>query len=189
MSENNGERHPASSVLPRDVDGMPGAHLTHSATSTHPFADAYMAAECIDRFTRNFAESSRRWEMVVYPSLFAFIVLAAYGFFLIYSLSHDISNMTREVQRLTITVGAMLDDMDLMAANMQAVSGTMDQVSRKMDALQPMLRSVESLDRSAQSMSVTTSAMGHQLGFMNAHMWHMNHNFTPRGMMTNFMRW
>jgi uncharacterized protein YoxC len=188
MSENNGERHPASSVLPRDVGGLPGARPP-SPTNANPFADAYMAAECIDRFTRNFAESSRRWEMIVYPSLFAFIVLAAYGFFLVYSLSHDISNMTKEVQRLTITVGSMLNDMDLMAANMQAVSGTMDQVSRKMDSLEPMLKSVESLDRSAQTMSVNTSAMGHQLGFMNAHMWHMNQHFTPRGMMTNFMRW
>lgn len=189
MSENNSERHPPSSVLPRDTGGMPGAPLTPSASNAHPFGDAYMAAECIDRFTRNFAESSRRWEMVVYPSLFAFIVLAAYGFFLVYSLSHDIHNMTKEVQKLTLTVGAMLDDMDLVAANMQAVSGTMDQVSRKMDTLQPMLRSVESLDRSAQSMSVSTHAMGHQIGFMNAHMWHMNQHFTPRGMMTNFMRW
>jgi hypothetical protein len=189
MSQHNSEHHPASSALPKEVSGVPGVQARASSTNAQPFTDAYLAAECLDRFTRNFAESSRRWEMVVYPSLFAFIVLAAYGFFLIYSLSHDIHNMTREVQRLTITVGTMLDDMDLVAANMQAVSGTMDQVSRKMDALQPMLKSVESLDRSAESMSVTTSAMGHQLGFINAHMWHMNHNFTPRGMMTNFMRW
>lgn len=180
MSDNDNPRHPASSVLARDVGGLPGAHTPPASASAHPFADAYMAAECIDRFTRNFAESSRRWEMIVYPSLFAFIVLAAYGFFLVYSLSHDISNMTKEVQRLTITVGAMLDDMDLVAANMQAVSGTMDQVSRKMDVLQPMSKSVESLDQSAQAMSVTTNAMGHQLGFMNAHMWHMNQHFTPR---------
>ena len=40
-------------------------------------------AACLDNFSRTFEASARRWELVVYPSLLAFIVLAAYGFFLI----------------------------------------------------------------------------------------------------------
>lgn len=38
---------------------------------------------CLDKFSRTFEASARRWELVVYPSLLAFIILAAYGFFLI----------------------------------------------------------------------------------------------------------
>lgn len=188
MSEKSSEQHPTSSAVSTGVPGIGGAPMP-PVSNGHVHPATYMTAECIDRFTRNFAESSRRWEMVVYPSLFAFIVLAAYGFFLVYSLSHDIHNMTEEVKKLTVSVQAMLDDMDVVAANMQAVSGTMDQVSRKMDALEPMLASVESLDRSAQTMSLSADAMRFQMGYMNAHMWHMNQNFTPRGMLVNFMRW
>jgi len=44
----------------------------------------------MDKFARVFAASAKRWEVVVYPSLLAFIVLAAYGFYLIYSMTSDV---------------------------------------------------------------------------------------------------
>ena len=44
----------------------------------------------LERLANTFDNSARRWEMVVYPSLFAFVLLAGYGFFLIYRLTHDI---------------------------------------------------------------------------------------------------
>ncbi|MGB5456237.1 MAG: hypothetical protein WBO18_09740, partial [Gammaproteobacteria bacterium] len=49
-------------------------------------ADADMA---LSRLADTFDKSARRWEMVVYPSMFAFILLAGYGFYLIYHLTHD----------------------------------------------------------------------------------------------------
>ena len=58
-----------------------------SSGATHGGAaqqlDAPSAVMHLERFARSFEISARRWELVVYPSLFAFIVLAAYGFFLI----------------------------------------------------------------------------------------------------------
>ena len=41
------------------------------------------------RLSEVFESSARRWELIVYPSLFAFIILAAYGFYLIYNLARD----------------------------------------------------------------------------------------------------
>ncbi|MGB5640738.1 MAG: hypothetical protein WBM63_16620, partial [Sedimenticolaceae bacterium] len=43
-----------------------------------------------DRLSEVFESSARRWELIVYPSLFAFIILAAYGFYLIYNLAKDV---------------------------------------------------------------------------------------------------
>lgn len=53
----------------------------------------------LDRFAKAFEASARRWELVVYPSLFAFIVLAGYGFYLIYSLTHDVAIMARSIDK------------------------------------------------------------------------------------------
>ena len=44
----------------------------------------------MDRLSMAFETSARRWELIVYPSLFAFILLAAYGFYLIFSLAKDV---------------------------------------------------------------------------------------------------
>ena len=59
---------------------------------------------CLDKFSRTFEASARRWELVVYPSLLAFIVLAAYGFFLIYTLANDVGRMARSIETMVVSM-------------------------------------------------------------------------------------
>ena len=73
-------------------------------------------AICMDKFAKTFEASARRWELVVYPSMLAFIILAAYGFFLIYTLSTDVGKMAR-------SMNTMVNAMEHVAVNMTAVSG------------------------------------------------------------------
>ncbi len=156
-----------------------------------------------DRFTRAFESSARRWELVVYPSLFAFVVLAAYGFYLIYNLSHDIHQLTVQVTEMNVSVTKMSSDMNIVAGNMQVtslrmseVAATMSDVSFKLNSLEPMLenmtamnQSAQSMDRSARAVSISSDQMRHQMGFMNNGLYKMNRSFTPGGMMANFMPW
>jgi hypothetical protein len=51
----------------------------------------------MEQFVNSFQQSTRRWEIIVYPAMFAFVVLAGYGFFLIYSLTGDMSSMARSM--------------------------------------------------------------------------------------------
>lgn len=187
---NNRTQDPALGDATR-VAGTEG--LVQAAQAGNPFI---ITAECAERFTRVFEVSARRWQMVVYPSLFAFVVLAAYGFYLIYSLSHDIHNLTYRVAELTASVETMAHDMDVVAANMQVVSSSMVDVSHKLNSLAPMQASMESMNVSMDSMNnstrmmtVTSAAMNNHMGRLNTGMWHMNRSFTPTGMFTNFMRW
>ncbi|MFN2168328.1 MAG: hypothetical protein ACK2U9_18960, partial [Anaerolineae bacterium] len=53
-------------------------------------ADSQLNAYAIERLSQAFETSAKRWELIVYPSLFAFIILAAYGFYLVFSLAKDI---------------------------------------------------------------------------------------------------
>ena len=58
----------------------------------------------LERLANTFDNSARRWEMVVYPSLIAFVLLAAYGFFLIYRLTHDIHSLSQSVTKMAVIV-------------------------------------------------------------------------------------
>ena len=51
----------------------------------------------MDRLSLAFETSARRWELIVYPTLFAFIILAAYGFYLIFSLARDVHYLAMTV--------------------------------------------------------------------------------------------
>lgn len=72
----------------------------------------------LDQLSKAFMASARRWEMIVYPALFAFIVLAVYGFFLIYSLTTDISRVANDMNKITITMEKIATNMDAMTKNM-----------------------------------------------------------------------
>ncbi|MDT8281563.1 MAG: hypothetical protein RQ982_01985 [Gammaproteobacteria bacterium] len=59
------------SDMPNPENGK--EHVNTTATTT-------VSDDMLERFTRAFEYSARRWELIVYPSLFAFILLAGYGF-------------------------------------------------------------------------------------------------------------
>ena len=126
-----------------------------------PSDDNYM-----ERLACTFESSARRWEMVVYPSLFAFIVLASYGFFLIYSLTSDVASLAKNVSVLTQSIDRMVDDMD-------TISGSMSNITHHM----------ESINASTHSMAISTDAMRYQIGAMNYNIGR------PISQMSSFMPW
>jgi hypothetical protein len=172
---------------------------------TSPALNFGMTAECLNRFAHNFETSARRWELIVYPTLFAFIVLAAYGFFLIYHLTSDIAIMARNVSKLTISMEAVLTDMNSISSNMSAMSinindmsrnfhfvanrmddmaRDMDNISAKINVLEPMQVSIQSLDRSTRAMSFSTDHMRQSVMGLNRG---INQATGPMQSMTNFM--
>jgi hypothetical protein len=137
-------------------------------------------AEGFERLSRAFESSARRWELIVYPSLFAFIILAAYGFYLVFSLAKD-------VHYLAISVDS---NMTVMSSNMQVLSedvGHMSQnvesISRDVGTLEPILTNISSMDKSMQSMTYATTNIRDDMAVMN-------HNMgRPMQFMNRFMPW
>ena len=100
----------------------------------------------MEMLANTFSASARRWEMIVYPSLFAFILLAGYGFYLIYSLTQDAHQMAKDMRDISnnmvvisesmLTVSQNTNNqtaaMREMVANMQGMNGSMNQMRQDM---------------------------------------------------------
>lgn len=139
--------------------------------------------EHMERLASTFESSARRWEMIVYPSLFAFIVLACYGFYLIFSLTSDVASLARNVSVLTESIDHMVVNMDSITTNMTSISGDMGEMNGKMDELKPIRANMESMNQSARSMAMSADGMRYQMGAMN-------HNIgRPMSQMSSFMPW
>lgn len=146
-------------------------------------ADTVLGDHHLERLATSFEVSARRWELVVYPALFAFIVLACYGFYLIYNLTHDVGQLAQNVSSLTASVDSMARNLNDITGDMTQVSGAMGEVSTKMDALEPMRQSMASMENSTRFMAINTERMGYHVGALN-------HNIgRPMGMMGSFMPW
>lgn len=127
----------------------------------------------MERLATTFESSARRWEMIVYPSLFAFIVLASYGFYLIYSLTHDVASLARNVSVLTQSIDHMVVNMDSITSNMVSISGDLNEINGSMDTM----------NESTRSMAMSVDGMRHQVGAMNYNIGR------PMSQMSSFMPW
>lgn len=127
----------------------------------------------MERLATTFESSARRWEMIVYPSLFAFIVLASYGFFLIYSLTHDVASLARNVSVLTKSIDHMVVNMDSISGNMGTISSDLTRINNSMDTM----------NDSTRSMAMSVDGMRHHVGAMNYNIGR------PMSEMSSFMPW
>lgn len=175
----NGGAHP-----PSDSNG--GGKLP-PPNGHEQLTDSQLNAFAIDRLSQAFETSAKRWELIVYPSLFAFIILAAYGFYLIFSLAKDVHYLAISVDSnmtvLASNMQSMSDNMAQMSANVRSISVGVDSMARDVSTLEPMLTSMQNLDRSVGGMTWTTSNMRDDMAVMNR-------NFgRPMQFMNWFMPW
>jgi methyl-accepting chemotaxis protein len=157
------------------------------AAQASPFA----SAECMERFTRTFETSARRWELVVYPSMFAFIILAAYGFYLIYSLTSDVSllaksvdnNMGTHMEQMTGSIRSLSNNIDTMTSRIEQMTGSVEHIALKIDTLEPMLTNMAAMSHAVQIMAAHTDQMRRDMTMMNQNV------SRPMSFMNTFMPW
>ncbi len=149
----------------------------------------------LERELRDFEAKSegnnKTMQMLVYPAMFAFIILAAYGFYLIQSLSSD-------VHKMSDTIASMAGSVE---KNMDSISGTMSGMSTHMNNL---VTTTQSMSGDIGSMNNNTNAMVNSIGGlksatydmaastnnMQRDMWSLNQSISkPLGFMNNFLPW
>ncbi len=152
---------------------------------------------------RELAEKGQRLQFIVYAALFAFVILAAYGYFLIYNLTHDVHNMSRQMNQMTITFQRMTSsvesNMDILSLNIQSMTRT---VGAALPAMAKdtghlnkntlsMVKSIESLNKQINTISQNLTLMTNATVNMQRDLWSMNKNVSdPMGtMMTNMSPW
>ena len=150
-------------------------------------ANAQINAYAIDRLSQAFETSAKRWELIVYPSLFAFIILAAYGFYLVFSLAKDVHYLAISVDSnmtvLASNMQSISDNVGQMSANVRTLAVSVESISRDVSTLEPMLTSMETIDDAIQSMTFSTAHMRDDMAVMNRSI------SRPMSMMNWFMPW
>ncbi|MFK5986414.1 MAG: hypothetical protein QM479_13460 [Pseudomonadota bacterium] len=152
---------------------------------------------------REFAEKGQRLQFIVYSALFAFIVLAAYGYFLIYNLTHDVHDMSRQMKQMTITFQRMTSsvesNMDIISLNIQSMTRTVgsalpimaNDTTNLSTNTREMVLSIESLNNQINTISQNLTLMTNATVNMQRDLWSMNKNVSdPVGtMMSNMSPW
>ena len=163
-------------------------------------ADIVIKGDAMDRFARAFEASARRWELVIYPAMLAFVVLAAYGFFLIYTLSKDIHtlalgmdpNMGKNLTNMSDSVIILSENVRTMTRRIYKMSDTLEDISAKMDPLdqlEPMLVNMRGMNSSMSGMNLNMEKMTITGDQMRYEVGNMGQSMRPMKFMNNFTPW
>ena len=162
--------------------------------------EMFPEGDAMDRFVRAFESSARRWELVIYPAMLAFVVLAAYGFFLIYSLSKDISTLARgmdpemgkHLSHISESVIYLSENVRTMTRRVYHMSESVEEMSERMislEYLEPMLVNMNGMNNSMEGMNMNMRTMNLTGDAIRYEMGNMSNSMRPLGRMNSFMPW
>lgn len=153
----SGERKPGQDTIDGLLGGNPDKVIPGNGES---------ASASLERLSSAFTASARRWELVVYPSMIAFIILAGYGFFLIYNLAAD--------------AHAIKESMVDISRNMEAVSKNMTVMTH---IANDQSIAMKQMAHDVRGMNFYMGQMGYDLSIMNQNV------SRPMSLMNSFLPW
>jgi uncharacterized protein YoxC len=147
----------------------------------------FVSTQSFDRLSAAFENSARRWELIVYPSLFAFILLAGYGFYLVYHLAKDVHYLAISVDTnmtvLASNMQSVSDNMNRLTDHVNVMTASLNSIDNNVRTLEPMLTNISAMERPLQSMTWSTSGMRRDMS-------NMNQNISrPMSFMNGVMPW
>lgn len=192
MTNNKNKNHSVRDVIIESIECEPGMEGCTSDPETCPndpsrcdkklsmfgyYDDTikdsveHVLSQSMNELTRTFTASARRWEMVVYPSMFAFILLSIYGFFLIYSLTNDVSSVAKEMKSISNNMQHMVVHVDSVSRNMVVMTQTMDTQTMTMKEMNSHVRSMgASMNQIRHEVAVMNNSVSRPMQFMNTFM-------------------
>lgn len=183
---------------------MPIKRLYHKLTTEKADTDAVgFDSDTLDKRRKETDVKGQRLQLIVYSALFAFIILAAYGYYLIFNLTHDVHSMSDDVRKMSQSVTGMshsvIVNMDIISkaiVKMQDSTNLMSNIVA--DTLPKMTKNTTIMTQTAQdvssrieSISTDIQVMSIGLVAMQRDMWSMNETFTnpAESMFDNMMPW
>jgi len=182
-------------VSPVEVDGRdtePCNELQDQVSAdTQAARNVADMQECMGKslevLSNTFAASAKRWEMIVYPAMAAFVVLAGYGFYLVYSLTVDVSRLANRMEEVTVSINTVANSMADMTDKMVLVADKMVLISDNAHvgvvAMTRMVDQMTGMNRSMDTMSGNMTLMRQNIAYMNRSI------SRPMNMMSSFMPW
>jgi len=143
-----------------------------------------------------------RWRYAVFPAMIAFVILAGFGFYLIYGmlqrmeeLSVDINEMAKVMKEsLPVMQGGVVGMSSRMQWIGEDLHGMRDDVHKLSVVIQSTMPNMEgkvdNMSKNIGNMTYATSSMANTTHNMGQNLWNMNRNISkPLSVMRKMMPW
>lgn len=152
----------------------------------------------IERLASAFERSARRWEMIAYPAMIIFTLMALSGFYQVYAVSRELRllaehlrpQMGQQLDQLTESMNSLTANIAQMSRNIDAMNGKIASMSGDTSAIAKHMARLENIDRQMNSMNQAVQSMAVHTDTMRWNMANMNRSISkPMNFMNSFMPW
>jgi len=165
-------------VLNSNEKGQANNSAVNSKTSAETMQEGQTPADLEERLCRNlevmtssFTQGAKRWLSIYYTSMFAFVLLAGYGFFLIYSLTSSVGRVADNMDQIVVSMNRMSTDLDRVSNNTTLMIKTMSVQSKHMSEMVYYMRDMNvAMAQMRYDMSVLNNNVSRPMNFMNTFM-------------------
>jgi methyl-accepting chemotaxis protein len=159
----------------------------------------------LSNFFKNFDKSLSRWERMIYPMLVVVGILGLSGFYLIYNVTRDMHQLTKQVDpRMETNLQSMSGDMHQLTQNISIMT---QQITVLVERIDKMEQHIANMDGNIGALAVDVGEMKQNVGLMTGNMAEMNQSVRamtvntgvmsrdinqigrPMDRMNNFMPW
>lgn len=134
-----------------------------------------------------------RWKFLVFPAMIAFIILAGFGFYLIYGMLQRMEQLSQDVHRMANVVEDTMPTMQggvvSMSSRMQWIGEDLDRMTSVVANTMPsMEQQVGEMSTNIGNITYATSSMANSTHSMGQNIWNMNRNVSkPLSLMRRMM--
>lgn len=170
--------------------------MSHSSTTVNAIGEDEEKQD-VDKKLSSF---EARWKFLVFPAMIAFVILAGFGFYLIYGMLQRMEDLAADVNRMADVVGETMPVMQggvvSMSSRMQWVGEDLDRmtahVARMSDVVSNTMPNMEQrvgdMSNNINNMTYATSSMANSTHSMGQNIWNMNRNVSkPLSIMRKMM--
>lgn len=155
----------------------------------------------INEVAQTLTKGIRKWEKVIYPMMVAFIILAAYGFWLIYNVTKDMNNisnnmivMTKAVVTMTNTLNKKMNAIENQMVEMNGHMASIDNLDTQLTKINTnfgdLTQSLNNMDQTLTGIYQSVYYMGYSTNYMSSNLSELNSNISaPMHSMNSIIPW
>ncbi|MCU7814848.1 MAG: hypothetical protein KZQ89_04100 [Candidatus Thiodiazotropha sp. (ex Lucinoma kastoroae)] len=139
----------------------------------------------LTNFFKNFDKSMSRWERMIYPMLVVVGVLGVSGFYLIYNVTRDMHQLTKQVDpRMETNLQSMSSHMGQLTQNIQIMTEQITVLVQRVDSME---QHVAAMDGNIGALTLDIGGMSKNVGLMTGNVADMNQSMRTMTVNTGFM--
>jgi hypothetical protein len=155
-----------------------------------------------DELNETLESFETRWRYAVFPAMIAFVILAGFGFYLIYGMLQRMEDLSKDIHDMTgvitesmpvmqVGIVTMSSRMQLIGEDLHGMRSDMNRLSVVISNTMPAMEGqVGAMSNNISDMRYATSSMAQTTHNMGQNIWNMNRNFSkPLSMMRKIMPW